>query len=99
MGKGERQSKLGDYEGALDYYQMSLESVTEDHEPMVLYYCLAHTFAKLGRYEEARKYADQSLKDCEKFAGLGQSVQELRQDVNEVLQFVEYMEGQMEDGS
>jgi tetratricopeptide (TPR) repeat protein len=74
MGKGERQSKLGDYEGALEYYQMSLDQVTEDHEPMVLYYCLAHTLAKLGRYAEARKYADKSSKDCEKFPGLGKSV-------------------------
>lgn len=97
MGKGERQSKIGDYEGALEYYQLSLEHVTEDHEPMVLYYCLAHTLAKLGRYEEARKYADKSLEDCERFASLGKFVQELRQDVLEVLEYVDHMEEELKD--
>ncbi len=94
MKRGERQSKFGDYEGALEYYRMSLDHVTESHEPMVVYYCLAHSLAKLGRYEEAREYAYRCLKDCERFAGLGQPVEELKRDVRQVLEYVEFRERQ-----
>lgn len=96
MRKGERQSKLGDYEGALEYYRMSLDHVKENYEPMVVYYCLAHSLAKLGRYEETREYAYRCLKDCEKYAGFGQPVEELKQDVRQVLEYVEFKERQQQ---
>ena len=86
--KGRKRSEVGDYEEALEYYWLSLDHVTKDHEPMVVYYCLAHTLAKLERYEEAKEYAEKSLRDCERFAGLGEPVQELMRDVGEVLEYV-----------
>ena len=98
MEKGQLRSEAGDYETALEYYRLSLDHVSEDHEAMVVYYCLAHTLAMLKRYKEAREYAQMSLKDCERFAGLGQPVQELKQDVKEVLDFVEQLERGEKEG-
>jgi tetratricopeptide (TPR) repeat protein len=98
MRKGERQSKFGDYEGALEYYRMSLDYVIENYEPMVVYYCLAHSLAKLGRYGETREYVHRCLKDCERFAGLGQPVEELKRDVQEVLEYVKFKERQEKGG-
>jgi tetratricopeptide (TPR) repeat protein len=89
MEKGHRKSAFGDYETALEYYRASLDHVTEEHESMVVYYCLAHTLAKLERYEEAKDYANMSLRDCGRFAGLGQPVLELEKDVRQVLEYVE----------
>ena len=89
MEKGNIKSGIGDYETALGYYRMSLDYVTREHESMFVYYCLAHTLAKLGRYDEARKYADRSLQDCERFSVLGEPVRELETDVREVLKYVE----------
>ena len=98
-GQGHGCSNKGNYEGALKYYQKSLDIYPENDTPMGRYCSMAHTLAKLGRYREARIYANKSFESNEKYIEHGGVFQEMKQRINEVFEYIDYMEQQTEDRS
>jgi tetratricopeptide (TPR) repeat protein len=63
--QGERQYKIGDFEGAVDAYQRALKL---DPDSIILHYRLGYVYTQSGRLEEAEKHLSDALKTDPGFA-------------------------------
>ena len=63
-GKGSKYTRRGNFKLALNHFQAALKySMLSDNEASVPLEmeCVARTLVRLGEYEQAKKYADESL--------------------------------------
>lgn len=60
-GKGNKATRKGQHEDALDYYRKALELSDNDGTSAVMLHCIARTYARLEDYENALSTAENSL--------------------------------------
>jgi tetratricopeptide (TPR) repeat protein len=66
-GKGHKNSRKGNFEKALNHYNLALKFTDNDGGTSILIECIARTYARLDNLNEALKHAETSLQLLREF--------------------------------
>ena len=91
-GKGSKNSRKGNYDLALKHFQAALKYAMQSNNEASLpleMECIARTYVRLGNYEQAQKYAQDSLSKYKKFQKTGNIFEACVGRVTELLRIIE----------